>query len=296
MHNNNKSFITILKKILIIFVNFFVLGNDSKQKNFLQRKTIIRKKSLDFQSLAQLTILLISTVFIPLGCICAILFNFDPLYFYFEIFSTGLSNKKGSILIRLLYALAAVTELFKGVNEFLIFSLLFASSVNKFLKQLLSEISETQSKTLTEINLRNIFNLFKRMQIWIDYANCVFFFWATPPLVFFGVCVIIGSNYGSVRFLSRLPFYIYLLLPGVSLIGFLLICTLIPQVGANFDNSKTYLENLKMIIKTKYERKLFKSIKPFAVSVGIFGFFDKSLVITIFVTITENTISLLLTF
>lgn len=141
-----------------------------------------------------------------------------------------------------------------------------------------------------------VLKVYKEVQIWTRYCNQNYMYLSAPPIIFFGMCTLIFTNYMTIKFPGKLPLPLYLLGPGTSLAGFIVLLTLLPQATLVWESSKDFLGVLKVKCFSKYELRLFRSVSKVGVAIGPFGYATKSWMVAILWNIVNYSINFLLTF
>lgn len=141
-----------------------------------------------------------------------------------------------------------------------------------------------------------VMKVYKELQIWNCYCNHNFCYFAVPPLIFFGMSIIIFATYLTIRIPGKIPLALYLLLPTTSVIGFVVVVTILPQGTMVYEKSVSFLGFLRGTCFSRYEMRIFRSLNNVGIMVGPFGMLTKSLMLAIVWNIVYYTINLLLTF
>lgn len=149
----------------------------------------------------------------------------------------------------------------------------------------------------TKNNLEvRVIAMYKELQIWNDYVNQNFCYFALPPLIFFGVSVFIFANYGTIRLPGKLPLIAYWACPATSLIGIFALWTILPLAVMVWETSRSHLDYLRGRCYSKYEVRLLRSVRNVGFAIGPFGHATKSWMVAIMGNVVDYTTSALLTF
>lgn len=97
-----------------------------------------------------------------------------------------------------------------------------------------------------EASETRVIEVYKELQLWIGTCNRNFCYSAVAPLIFLGMSIIILANYITIRRQGRIPFALYVLLPGTSLIGFAIVVTMLPHGTEIHEKSVSLLRCLRV--------------------------------------------------
>ncbi|OXA36608.1 hypothetical protein Fcan01_28626 [Folsomia candida] len=181
-------------------------------------------------------------------------------------------------------------ELCKAVSGILVFALILLQGST----QGMTRIMEIMEKHETR-NVEGIW-VYKEFQIWNRFYNLHLCYLVVPPLVFFGMSILTLTNYGTIRLFGKVPIFVYLAFPVISVIASTFIVTVLPQATEVNEVSLRYLGCLEGTCFKKYERRLFRSLKPIGIRCASFGTVTTDWMVTIIQNIVDYKINLLLTF
>lgn len=215
----------------------------------------------------------------------------DPL---FDLFSTyDYSPRNMSIMsARYGFFILIVLDTMKAVSGFFIIGLMVVCSMNDIITDLTT--SRKNGRGMLQ-RFREI-KLYMKILTWNKYTNQNFCSFSVPPLIFFGISVIVLTYYGTIRMYGKVPWLVYITNPIIGTLATCFVVILIPQAANVVEFSETFLRkrmNLGNI--SKFERKTWKALRPLGIQVGAFGAVRKNLKPLAIKYIAENTITLLLT-
>lgn len=141
-----------------------------------------------------------------------------------------------------------------------------------------------------------IIQFYRQLRIWNGYVNHNFCYFAVPPGIFFTISFIVLGTYGTIRMMGKIPWIFYPFIPMATSVTSIFAFTLISYGSMVFESSKDYLVQLRQNVKNKHDRRLVKSLRPVAMSIGPFGQMDKGLCTAVTKYFTECTGNLLITF
>lgn len=96
---------------------------------------------------------------------------------------------------------------------------------------------------------------------------------------------------------GKIYFPLYLFLPTLALLSSIFVMMLIPYAAKIVENAENVISSRTDDIKlTKFERKMWESVRYSGIEVGAYGYVTKDLKMQALKHISENTINLLLTF
>jgi hypothetical protein len=233
-----------------------------------------------------------------------VLENIDPFYFRLEAIVPSdiksiLVFRILMILIRFLLVLAMLTELLRCMPLICIFLIIPASMGSNCVKLL--NILQNQSKKRSKNNFLLISTLYKRQAIICNEFN-TFVAPATFALMNLGFFESVLVICGIVKMYTIFPTSIYILLPILQLIIFLIIKFTLPYGINIFEHSRQMLhcwndEAKDMTLYDRRTRKTIRSLRPSFFTAGINGFnlyiLKKSLKHTYFMIILDNAITAL---
>lgn len=272
----NKCFMMYLHN----FINFSALGNIGHQ--------VPQNKKLEtfFQRAIQ-----VSPLILPFMITILVWLSIDPFY-VFEKASTYEEFEFIIIPARIL-TLIWVTEAIAASIWCLTTAalIILASST-----QILARCGKILEKTPNSKRKTRIIKIYKELQIWNRYINQNFAYYAIPPIVFFGSCTLICTNYFTMKFPGRIPWIAYWIAPWTSIFGFSMMMMVLPEATMLWDRSVRFLGILKGRCYSKYEVRLCHSLAKVAMEVGPFGQFTKSWKMAIVWNIANYTMNVLLAF
>ncbi|OXA48402.1 hypothetical protein Fcan01_17039 [Folsomia candida] len=197
-----------------------------------------------------------------------------------------------TLLVRNSVLFIVMVDVCKALNAYFMVGLMVTCSTKDILQDLTkSNLHPSLAKRLQEINL------YRKMFLWNKYTNHNFCSFSVPPLIFFGLSVVILSYYGTIRMAGKLDLVFYIGLPLIALLSSFFVIMLIPQAARVLENAEHFIyTRTSRINLSKFERKTWKSMRCMGIQVGSYGYVTKNLKILALKYISENTINLLLTF
>lgn len=108
--------------------------------------------------------------------------------------------------------------------------------------------------------------------------------------------MIIFSLYGTMRMYGSLPFLVYPLLPASAVLMLSFQFTLLPQAAKSFEKSLDFVAFVRKECTVKYERKVARSLLPIGARCGPFGMISNKWTVQVANSVSDSTVSLLLTF
>lgn len=176
------------------------------------------------------------------------------------------------IVIRLVTLVVVFVESIKAASAFFITGLMVACSAS----DVLQDLRKTNFCSNLITRLKEI-SLYRKMFLWNKYTNQNVSWFSIPPLLFFGISLIVLAWYGTIRMLGKLEFLIYLVLPVIAVVASFFITLLIPPAERIFEYSKYLISKRTNEAKScKFERKTWKSMRPLGIQVGQFGLVVKN--------------------
>lgn len=232
----------------------------------------------------------ISPLFPPILAAGVVLLKIDPLSVLGQVFIF-----QGYNLVLFLVRISILTlvgwELAKSLCGLSLMALMVLEGSTQILTSCMDFLEKlTNSQT-------RVVKIYRELQIWNFYMNQNFGYFIVPPLIFFGMCIIILSNYLTIRLPSivRVAF-LYLTFPVTSMIGFVGLVTILPQAAMIWEDSSRFLKLLRGKCLSRYEMRLARSLRKVAINVGPFRPVTKVWMTSILWKIVNYTIDLLLTF
>lgn len=207
----------------------------------------------------------------------------DPLHFL------GSSNFIWVALRISVYILAG-EEFFKTACGLIIVSLMCLAGFIQIIARCNKLVEKTPNSEV------RVMKVYTELQLWNDYGNQNFCRFAVPPLILFGMCTIIFTSYGTIRFPGKIHFLIYWIAPATSLGGYLVLSTILPRATMVWGTSQNFLGFLKGRCYSKYEVRLRRSLRAVGIAVGQFGYVTNSWAAAIWMNIVNYTVDLLLAF
>jgi hypothetical protein len=160
-----------------------------------------------------------------------VFYDLDVLHIIFKILNINTDHIILFTIFRFAVYFVLIMEIIISMLAFISIGLMVVCSANDLLKNLL--YFEKRHKFYRLWYNSKVINFYKRLQLWMQYTNNNFCSFAVPPLLYFGVTVLIISNYGAIRFKNNFDslsmFIIYLLFPVTSGGAFIFVFLLIPQ-------------------------------------------------------------------
>lgn len=236
--------------------------------------------------------LMLWVTFIIIGpvVILAVYFQIDPLHVLME--GNFYRNKILIILFRSIIALLVAFSVMAAINSFFIVGLMVVCATNDMLRDLReSNLRHDLIRRYQEIHLC------RKLFLWNKYTNQNFCSFSVPPLIFFGISVIVLAYFGSIRIWGKVSLLLYLVLPTICLFGTCFVLMMIPQAARVVEFSEHLISSrINGGNTSKFERRTWKSMRPLGIQVGGFGSVQKSLKMLACKYISENTVDLLLAF
>lgn len=220
----------------------------------------------------------------------AVVLNLDPLSIWFPTNCEDCITRRITLYtVRIIILTLIGVEVTKTLLAFLIVGLivLFAAAEGACI---LDNCIKFSSKI-------RIVRCYQEFQIWNQHTNTLFCYQAIPPLIFFGIVIVIIVNYATIRLFGVLPGMIYPVAPFTSLVAAVTFMTLLPQAAETHKNSSRFLASVKShLCERKYDRKVAYSLRPIGARCGPFGIITNKWVSKFLETDLNYTFTALLTF
>lgn len=196
-----------------------------------------------------------------------------------------------------------VNELAKMADSCFIVGFIWVFSANEVLGVLNKlnfrvELSTKKSIFLKsrKFSMREI-SLYRELFMWIEFVNRNFCYFVIPPLLFFGLAFIILGLYGTIRMQGEMHFLLYCVVPLATGMALGFVVLLVPEAAKLYERSVVYLEKVgRDLRRTSWEKRVINTLRPLAVKIGPFGLIKNSLMKIVVRVLTENTMTLLITF
>ncbi|OXA63920.1 hypothetical protein Fcan01_01219 [Folsomia candida] len=195
-----------------------------------------------------------------------------------------------SIFLRATVLTLLWTELLKVVSGIFTLALIVMDGFTSGMRQL------RQVQRIRGTSPMRIMRLYSQLQLSNQYLNQTLCYYTIPPLIFFGVGLVTLTNYGTVRLHDVLPLSLYFILPLTSFLGGVFVVVVLPLASKVYETASDFISFLRGRCISRYERRLFYSIKVIGIQSGPFHMLDKPSVVTISKSVVDYTIHLLLTF
>ncbi|OXA36879.1 hypothetical protein Fcan01_28343 [Folsomia candida] len=218
--------------------------------------------------------------------------NMHPLNIWLKSDYIMLNLILKPITICLSYCLSI--ELTKSALAFLIMGLIVMKSVSKGATILREMFKFKILRGRMIIPLSEI-RIYREFQIWNQQINAAFGYRSVPPLVFCGVCITTCSLYGTIRMYVSLPIFVYPLLPLTTMLSVIFQFTLLPQAAEGFEKSVDFIAFVRRKCNVNYFRKVARSLRPLGLRCGPFGIISNTWTVRIWSTVSDFTVTLLLT-
>jgi len=164
-----------------------------------------------------------------------------------EIFSTALTYLPMAIV--LLMALNSSTT---GIAK-------IARNSKRFLWKGFS-VSPAAMKTI---------KIYKMIQVYLMVIKSLYTY-ELPILIFCGSLLAVVSNFATLTMYDKVELPLYVCAPSLSIIVIVLIVTLVPQAHNVFENCQAYRKELKITVKSKIEKAVLRSLRPFGIHCQLF--------------------------
>lgn len=214
----------------------------------------------------------------------------DPLYLVLRVEPTFGIGNFCMFLFRAAFLFRLTPELTKAIMSFLLLGIMGIISMIEFLERL------SKRKATGKWLDPGMIGIYRELQVWNGYKNYNFCNFTVPPVILFGVSLMIVGAYGSIRMVGRMPWMLYPIVPVTMVISIGFGVTLATWGAKVLDNSETYLRQLSRKARGKYDRRVVKSLRPLRIAIGRFGRVDKELCTEIWERFTDYTSSLLITY
>lgn len=234
---------------------------------------------------------LIGSLTVPSGLV---FLDLDPLEGLFPRDPT-IFTKCISTILRLIWIYGFVFELTKGVCAYCVLALSVLCAAIRAISRLKEIVRGASLERRIQQKLK-VVGVYRQLQLWNQYTNHNFCYRAVPPLVLFGVGILILANYGTIRMRNYFPPVMYPLMPFTAVLASSFIVTVLPIAGSVDDLSRSLLQDMKGRFLKKYERRLVNSLKPLGMQCGSRGMVTKDWTLGIMDSIVDHTITLLITF
>lgn len=144
----------------------------------------------------------------------------------------------------------------------------------------------------------SIIVVWRELQLWNQFLNANFCYYAVAPMLMFGILLLVLCNYATIRLtvMAHLSLPIYLLFPFTSCVGFVFIFALLPYSVDVFENSKDFLFRMQRRATCKLSARQLLSLRVLGVQVGNYGLVRRGLKILVIRVIMDYTINCLITF
>lgn len=195
-----------------------------------------------------------------------------------------------SASVRLAAYLFIAMELVKSVSGTLVLSLIVLQGSTRRTTRIMEALQKFGDSKTAGIQIH------KELRIWNRFYNLYYVYYVCPPLIWFGVSILVLTNYGTIKLFGKVHILVYVAFPIISAIASTFLVTVLPQAAEVYEVSSTYLNQLRGSCFTKYERKLFRSLKPIGIRCASFGMVTTDWMVAIIQSMVDNTINLLLTF
>lgn len=143
---------------------------------------------------------------------------------------------------------------------------------------------------------RLIIKLYQELQLWNQFTNESFCYFAIPPIFFFGTALVILVNYGTIRLYDTTPGMIYPLIPFCNAVALIFLVILLPQAARAKENSSKLFSTLRKQFVSKYEKRVAKSLRPIGIACGPVGMISNKWAGKVMEVILNYSVTLLLTF
>lgn len=184
-----------------------------------------------------------------------VLLNLDPLSVWWSTKAENVWSlrKVTSWLVRTLLLNIIAFEILKTAIAILVIAVIMLSATATSADKLDKYVNS--KPTFQTVSKLPVIKLYKEIQIWNQYTNINVCYDVVPPLIFFGICVIIVTNYATVRLLGKLSGWVYSIAPGTSLAGIVFIMNLLPEAANVYENSNKFLSSVRSRLIGKYEKR-----------------------------------------
>lgn len=219
-----------------------------------------------------------------------VVLGLDPLYLVLSVGPKyGIANAflflfRGTFIFRL------VSELTMAMIAVIIIGIMSICSATDFIMRIAK-----RKTTLYRLDLEAV-RVYRELQIGNGYINQNFCTYVSPPFIFFGVSLIVISTYGTIRMVGKMPWMVYPVIPATAVIAIVVAVTMASKGAKVFENSEKYLRQLSQNARSKYDRRLVKSLRPLDAKLGQFGRVDKGLCTEMVKYFTDYTTNLLITY
>ncbi|OXA39411.1 hypothetical protein Fcan01_25827 [Folsomia candida] len=166
------------------------------------------------------------------------------------------------LLTRSMITLLVAYDIATAGNAFFIVGLMVVCSTNDMIQDLRCKPSFrhdliTRFKEIT---------LYRKLFLWNKYTNQNFCSFSVPPLIFFGISVVVLTYFGTIRMWGKVGFFLYLAVPALSVFATCFIVIMIPYAARVLEFSENLiLIRLGETSVSKFERKTWKSMRPLGI-------------------------------
>jgi len=122
--------------------------------------------------------------------------------------------------------------------------------------------------TVTPVALKTI-KIYKMIQLYLTISEPIYSS-EIPVLIFGGSLLAILCNFGTIKLYGRVELPLYICQPSLSLFVVVLVLTLVPQANNVFEKCRAYRAILKFTVKSRIEKAVLKSLKPFGMHATFF--------------------------
>jgi len=91
-----------------------------------------------------------------------------------------------------------------------------------------------------------------------------------PIIIFCGSLLAIVCNFATIKLYNKLDLPLYSCFPSFSIIVLVLVVTLVSQASNVYEKCRAYQSQLKYTVRTKIEKSVFRSLKPFGIRCPLF--------------------------
>jgi len=203
-------------------------------------------------------------------------FNLDPVGpSLLKLLSNTNTNHLHNFLLPFRYSimLSSVLEAFRTgityISSCIVMMITLNNSISRISQLVLNPLQVSwKGFTVTPVALKTI-KIYKMIQLYLNITEPIYST-VMPVMIFCGSLLVVVCNFSTVKFYGKVEFYLYICAPGWSIIEILIVLTLLPQANNIFEKCQAYRAALKFAMKSKMEKTVLKSLKPFGMSATFF--------------------------
>jgi len=200
-------------------------------------------------------------------------FELDALY---PVIESLLPNKDFLVLkiaLRYFVFLLAGTEVFRTTITFVPAAIVMLITLNNSTSRM-TQVARYAKRfswkgfSLSPAAVKTI-KIYKMIQVYLATIKPLYTY-EVPVLTFCGSLLAVVCNFGTITMYDKVELPIYICGPSLSIIVIAMIVTLVPQAQNVFENCQAYQKELKFTVRSKVEKAVLRSLKPFGITCPFF--------------------------